>query len=91
MIKWIKKVIAWIKWVTVRNKNRQYQVVRCPFMPSAVGMILVGKPSENTTVNVYGRRADGYRQLYVSRVRKMKRGNLDIFTPNGYVFVKRVK
>ena len=85
------RVWRWIRWVTMKPSKRQFRVIRCPEMPSLIGMKCYGTPRVNQPIIFVKNKDEGHRVVTPAHILKRERGNREIYTKYLYFFVKRIK
>lgn len=89
--KFFKKVWTRFRWLVRKKANRQFRVVRCPDMPTMVGMKCYGTPNVNESKVFTLNRGVGHRVITPSNIVKVGKGNMEIYTKYIYIFIKRTK
>ena len=87
----ITKAWSRFRWLIRKKEQRQYRVIRCPDMPSMVGMKCYGTPVVNASKIFTMNKGVGHRVITPSNIIKVGKDGMEIYTKYIYIFIKRTK
>ena len=88
---WMKRVWARFRWLIRKPSARQYRVIRCPDMPSLIGMKCFGTPNVNQSIIFTKNVSHGHRIITPATIIQKPNGSKEIYTKHLYIFIKRIK